>query len=77
MLSLIRADLVSLEAPDGRNQDTPIGRFNRKHLVLPDYLIVEDQPEEDAARPVFDLLWQSAGYDGSPNYNSRGQRLRR
>ena len=48
------------------------GRFDRKTLVLPDVLLPADVAPAMALRPVFDLVWQSAGMEGSDNYNETG-----
>jgi hypothetical protein len=36
-----------------------------KTLVLPDVLTQGDIPAELAMKPVFDLVWQSAGFRGN------------
>lgn len=73
MLSLTEADTVEL----GLNQghwilDYNQSRFDRKTLVLPDVLLPGDVAPAVALRPVFDLVWQAAGMEGSANYNSSG-----
>jgi hypothetical protein len=49
------------------------GYFDRKTLVLPDVLLPAELPPEQALRPVFDLVWQSAGIERSFNYNAAGE----
>lgn len=46
--------------------------FDRKTLVLPDVLLPADLEPAQALRPVFDLVWQSAGMHGSSNYDANG-----
>ncbi len=47
--------------------------LDRDNLILPE-LIVEDlnRPTLTLLRPVFDMLWQAYGYDGSLNYDGDG-----
>lgn len=73
MLSIVGADTVGLglnpaDWIDGENQ----GKFDRKTLVLPDVLLPADVSAAQVLRPVFDLVWQSAGIDQSVNYNANG-----
>jgi hypothetical protein len=49
------------------------GRFDRKTLILPDVLLQADMAPEQVLRPMFDLVWQSAGLERSFNYNSVGE----
>ncbi len=48
-------------------------RIDRDTLLLPD-VVVEDFNEkaEVILRPVFDAVWQSAGFPGSPNFDDDG-----
>jgi hypothetical protein len=73
--------LLALIGVKGRRLTTEHGRvWMRPHaidhdlLVLPDVL-VEDYAQSAAAvlRPIFDAVWQSAGWPCSPNYNNNGQ----
>jgi hypothetical protein len=52
--------------------DEQQGFFDRSTLVLPDVLLPADVSAGRALRPVFDLVWQSAGLEGSRNYNGEG-----
>lgn len=52
--------------------DEQQGFFDRSTLVLPDVLLPPEIPAGRALRPVFDLVWQSAGLEGSRNYNEQG-----
>lgn len=49
------------------------GVFDRKTLVLPDVLLPAGVPANQALRPLFDLVWQSAGFERSFNYNPAGE----
>lgn len=49
------------------------GHFDRATLVLPEVLLPSDRSPAVALKPVFDLVWQSAGMEGSANYNVRGE----
>lgn len=41
------------------------GFFDRKTLVLPEVLLPADLSPEQALKPVFDLVWKSAGMERS------------
>jgi hypothetical protein len=74
MLSILRANEVQLGVRHDLDFIEPHqGFFDRKTLVLPDVLTQGDMPAELAMKPVFDLVWQSAGFRGSRNYNAEGQ----
>lgn len=74
MLSLLQADRVKLGVSDTyaflEEHQT---LFDRKVLALPDVLARADDSPEVALKPVFDLMWQSAGFERSQNYDAEGQ----
>jgi hypothetical protein len=73
MVSLLDADHVELGLDRYRYMlDDHQGFFDRKTLVLPDVLLPADLSPEQALKPVFDLIWQSAGMERSANYNADG-----
>jgi hypothetical protein len=73
MVSLLDADHVELGFDRHRYMlDDHQGFFDRKTLVLPDVLLPADLSAEQALKPVFDLVWQSAGMERSANYNAAG-----
>jgi hypothetical protein len=73
MVSLLDADHVELGFDRHRYMlDDHQGFFDRKTLVLPDVLLPADLSPEQALKPVFDLVWQSAGMERSANYNAAG-----
>lgn len=73
MVSLLDADHVELGFDRNRYMlDDHQGLFDRKTLVLPDVLLPADLSPEQALKPVFDLVWQSAGMERSANYNAEG-----
>jgi hypothetical protein len=73
MVSLLDADRVELGFNRHRYMlDDHQGFFDRKFLVLPDVLLRSDLSPEEALKPVFDLVWQSAGMERSANYNAAG-----
>ncbi|WP_176256714.1 AlbA family DNA-binding domain-containing protein [Derxia lacustris] len=47
--------------------------FDRRALLLPDVLAQSGVVPEQALKPVFDLVWQAAGFPGSRNYNAAGE----
>ena len=53
-------------------RDGPNGDFDRKELILPDVVVGLSGNIGKELRPVFDCLWQCAGYDQSKNYDNSG-----
>lgn len=73
MLSLIGANRVRFGLDTARlHLSDGMGQFDRANLVLPDVLLPSDEPAATALRPLFDLVWQSAGFLRSFNYNEAG-----
>jgi hypothetical protein len=74
MVSILDADHVELGLERMRWMlDDHQGYFDRRTLVLPDVLLPAELAPEQALRPVFDLVWQSAGMERSANYNAAGE----
>ena len=72
MVSVIRANEVRFATRVRAPSRKGAGRFDRATLVLPEVLISADLAVHEAARPVLDLVWQSAGFYGSENYDEQG-----
>ena len=73
MLSILNANKVELGLGRSRYMlDEHQGYFDREMLLLPDVLLPAETESADALRPVFDLVWQSAGMEGSASYNATG-----
>lgn len=66
MLSLLRADEVKFSTQSNFVYKPAL--FDRKTLILPDVIMLEDAMPEQALKPAFDLMWQAAGLTGSKNY---------
>ena len=47
--------------------------FDRKGILLPEVVIAADVNIGRGMRPVYDLMCQAAGYDGSLNYGADGE----
>ena len=76
LLSLTRANEVRLGVRAERwFMEDHNSTFDRQILTLPDVLARSDQSPEQAMKPAFDLLWQAAGFKGSDNYDSTGNRI--
>jgi hypothetical protein len=74
MVSILEADNVELGIDRWRfNLDDHQGYFDRKTVVLSDVLLPAELTPAQALRPVFDLVWQSAGMERSFNYNAAGE----
>lgn len=72
MLSLLRADEMKLGVRADDFMDDHQTLFDRRTLVIPDVLAPGDVAPELALKPVFDMVWQAAGLEGSDNYNAAG-----
>ncbi|PXW28343.1 AlbA family DNA-binding domain-containing protein [Paraburkholderia caballeronis] len=73
MVSILNADHVELGINRfDFNLDDHQGFFDRRTLVLPDILLPAEQLPEQALKPAFDLVWQSAGLARSFNYTPDG-----
>lgn len=71
-LSVVGADAVNLSAPsDFGGHD--LQKFDRRDVLLPDVLIEPHISIGRGIRPAFDLMFQAAGYLGSPNYGEDGE----
>ncbi len=48
--------------------------IDRNDLIIPE-IIIEDAAfvSSEVLRPVFDMVWNAGGYEGSINYNEKGQ----
>lgn len=74
MVSILQADRAELGFERWRYMlDDHQGYFDRQTLVLPDVLLPSELSPEQAMKPVFDLVWQSAGMERSANYNAAGE----
>jgi hypothetical protein len=73
--TLVHADQARLGLDSMRFHflDEHQGRFDRQVLALPDIVLPAGQPAAAALRPLFDLVWQSAGLERSFNYNDAGE----
>lgn len=73
MLSIVGANRVRFSLEPARLHLTEeMGAFDRANLVLPDVLLPAGAPAATALRPLFDLVWQSAGFLRSFNYTEAG-----
>jgi hypothetical protein len=73
MLTLVGADNVKLGVRGSMWPDEHQGIFDRAVVALPDVLLAAEVPAEKALRPVFDLVWQSAGFECSQNFDAHGE----
>ena len=74
MVSILNADRAELGFERLRYMlDDHQGYFDRATLVLPDVLLPSELTPEQALKPIFDLVWQSAGMERSANYNAAGE----
>ena len=74
MLSLTRANEVKLGVRDDWGfAEEHQTLFDRSTVILPDVVANADLAPELALKPVFDLVWQAAGFNGSRNYNAAGE----
>lgn len=74
MFTLLQANEVKLGVRMGLEFPDPHQTlFDRRYLLLPDVLVPADSTPENGLKPVFDLVWQSAGFPSSRNYNAAGE----
>jgi len=73
MLSILKA--VQVDFTPNNRSGFPISGpgFDRDALVLPEVLIEDDVPTARGMRPVFDLVWQCAGFQCSLNFSDTGE----
>lgn len=65
MLSILDASDVALGVPrDFAGNE--VGKFDRKVLALPEVVLRGVAEAQEELKPLFDLVWQSAGFAGSP-----------
>jgi hypothetical protein len=77
MLSLIGVKDHSISNPVLRSLGELI-TINRDLLLIPEVLVEEYGREaSDILRPIFDTVWQSCGWESSPNYNNDGDWVER
>lgn len=72
-LSLLGADSVIFSGPSDLGFGSSHYRFDRQSLLLPDVLIPAEISPGKGMRPAYDLMCQSAGMAGSPNYGPDGE----
>lgn len=73
-VSVLDADQVGMVGPgDYGPPSYDIGHFDRKDILLPDVLIEPSSSIGRGMRPAYDLMYQAAGYEGSPNYGDDGE----
>ncbi len=71
MLSVLNAKAVTLGIQRPYAQPET-GNFDRDVLIVPDVELPDKSDIRVELRPLFDLVWQSAGFSGSPHYDSAG-----
>ncbi|MCK4130204.1 ATP-binding protein [Ralstonia pseudosolanacearum] len=71
MLSILNAKAVTLgiQRPYAYPET---GNFDRDVLAIPDVELPDESDVRVELRPLFDLVWQSAGFAGSPHYDGDG-----
>ena len=74
MYTLLRAKSAEFYIRDRFHLDDHQGRFDRAIITLPE-VVIEDLslPAENLLKPVFDLIWNAAGFAGSPNFDADGE----
>lgn len=71
MLSVLNAKAVALGI-QGPYAHPETGNFDRDVLIVPDVELPDKSDVRLELRSLFDLVWQSAGFSGSPHYDSDG-----
>ncbi|MFZ4699281.1 MAG: helix-turn-helix domain-containing protein [Candidatus Methylumidiphilus sp.] len=74
MHTLLRANEAEFYIPDRWNHEDYHGRFNRAIIALPELIIEDlDISTETLLKPMFDLIWNAAGFPRSENYDENGK----
>ena len=72
LYSLLNVKGARLGVANSIWMDEGTGIFDRNQILLPDVLIEDITADEGAVlKPLFDLVWNSAGYKESLNYDQR------
>lgn len=72
-LSLLGADRTVLSGPGDFPGSASFRAFDRRDILLPEVLIPVDSSVGRSMRLTYDLMYQAAGFEGSPNYNAAGE----
>lgn len=72
MLSITNASDVTLSIKR-EYASAERGKFDRKVLAIPDIELAGEGRVHDELKPLFDLIWQSANFHGSPHYDDSGR----
>lgn len=65
--------MESGERPDWEDDDKAFPHaFDRSELLFPEVVVDTDTLDAEQLKPVFDVMWQSAGWPGSANFHPDG-----
>lgn len=71
LYSLLNVKGAQLGVSNSELLDEGNGIFDRNQILLPDVILEEStQDEGEALRPLFNMVWNAAGYRGSLNYDT-------
>lgn len=71
MLSILDAKRVTLGF-QRQWAEPQLGKFDRDVLAIPDVELSGERDARVELKPLFDLVWQSAGFEASPHYDNSG-----
>ncbi len=72
LYSLLNVKNAQLGVANSHYLDEGEGVFDRNQILLPDVLVEDLSADEGSVlRPLFDLVWNAAGYRGSLNYDQQ------
>ena len=70
LYTLLNAKSAQLGVNDIFALDEGLGNFDRQQIILPDFLVEDPSIDEgQMLRPIFDLVWNAAGFRQSQNYD--------
>lgn len=75
MLSILDAKKVTLGF-QRHWAEAQAGKFDRDVLAIPDVELSGERDVRVELKPLFDLVWQSAGFEASPHYDKSGSWVR-
>jgi hypothetical protein len=73
MLTLVGVKGFTMSIPQRFIPFNQCGMIDRDVLQLPEVMLDSyDTPQHTFMRPIFDTMWQAAGFEGSLNYDEKG-----
>jgi hypothetical protein len=73
LLSLVRVKDYSVDVPRGEDAEEESHPIDRDELIIPECVVESfDADAASVLKPAFDVLWNSAGFPASKNFDRQG-----